>query len=889
MKALFEFEKSRLNSLQKTILETIEADGLAIETDDLFWLTHDQSIKLNEVDRSILEIPKRPSYLIFLGAISTLNQEDFKFTLSFRKHFSSEDETYQTDGTFITINSQKFLPDHSQNRVLTIIKEFQQQGSHSFEDNLKALGKIKSQCRKLIEEGKLVFDKYLDSENVEFADKLRLDFLENPDGSVNVVPSIGHKSDEGFKKSFDLYPKVKGVYNTQDEGNRLRVVIPDSIKDSLLPLKSEFRKIGGEKKDKVLKNPSNYFDESLFDLDHYSKRVYELGYYEPKYYPFIRPFSTDWVSGITIEEASGERVELLLENDKEFEELNAQIKQAETENLDSVNFKEKKIPIGDAVSLRDSYQAIKEKRVDKNGFRDSNGKKVLIIHENVEGIDFSIEAQKEIDHLFIAPKRLKPEYKLLPHQVEGTAWLQSLSKSNSGALLGDDMGLGKTLQILSFLDWSHDYQEEIGSNKPNLVVAPVTLLENWENEFSRFFEPFLSFIRYYGKEAKDIDLFTLGRKDVILTTYETLRSKQLLVGRINWYSTILDEAQRIKTPGTMVTNAAKALNAEFKIAMTGTPVENSWMDLWCLTDFIAPGLLGSAKEFNNKYNQSLVDENVDLKSLGDDIRGQLGVYLKRRIKSQILKDLPEKNLKFLPSNMPNIQKSRYLEELENYQKNKGSMNQILTTISKLRMISDHPFLDQDPEELNSYLTEELIQASAKMIETISILERIKEKGEKAILFTHFEKVQSILSRMVIEYFGIPVSIINGQTATIESKGKESRQKLIDRFQSIQGFNVIIMSPIAAGYGLNVTEANHVIHYTRHWNPAKENQATDRVYRIGQKKDVHIYYPMATIEGRETFDQKLDGLLRMKTQLSDASLYPSESAEVKFSEFEDLLN
>jgi SNF2 family DNA or RNA helicase len=141
---------------------------------------------------------------------------------------------------------------------------------------------------------------------------------------------------------------------------------------------------------------------------------------------------------------------------------------------------------------------------------------------------------------------------------------------------------------------------------------------------------------------------------------------------------------------------------------------------------------------------------------------------------------------------------------------------------------------------------------------------------------------------VIEHFNLPVSIINGQTATIETDRKISRQKLIDKFQAVDGFNIIIMSPIAAGYGLNVIGANHVIHFTRHWNPAKENQATDRVYRIGQNKPVHIYYPMAVIAGKETFDQKLDGLLRMKNQLSDASLYPSESCEVKLSEFEDLL-
>lgn len=883
----FFFEKSGISILQHSILENLESDGLAFEEASGFRIVLDQAVRISDINRNVLGIPLSLPYVIFLGANGMLNEPKFSFLVSIRENKSSENIPFELENSLLVIGDQKFLPSASQSLVFGTLMEHQGR-EHSYDKNLSTLARLKKDGEELINDGKLVFDKYLSGENAIFADKLRLDFLENNDGSINVVPSIDHASDDSFKKAFDTFPKVKEVYNAQIDDHRVRIVIPKEEEIPLLKLKKEFRKLNGETKDRVLKNPSDFFDESIFDLDHYSKRVYELGFYEPKYYPFIKPFRTDWVSGVTVEEASGKRSEILLETDEDFSELSGQIKAAESTGSEKVEFKGYQIPLEDAVSLRDSYQAIKEKRVSKTGFRDSNGKKVLIIHENVEGVDFEIDTPQEIKHVFIPPRRLKADFKLLPHQIEGVAWLQSLSRSNSGALLGDDMGLGKTLQILSYVDWTIDYQTEIGTNKPNLIVAPVTLLENWENEFNWFFESHARFRRYYGKSIQEIDLFDLDKKDVILTTYETLRSKQLILGRINWYSAILDEAQRIKTPGTLVTNAGKALNAEFKIAMTGTPVENSWMDLWCLTDFIAPGLLGSGKEFNRKYNNSLKEQDVDLKALGDEIRGQLGVYLKRRIKSQILKDLPPKEQYFLPRHMPNIQEERYKEELDYYQKNKGTLNQILTTISKLRMISDHPFLDKDPEEINIYTTQELIQSSAKMIETIKILEGIRQKGEKVILFSHFDKVQSILSRMVIDYFGIPVSIINGQTATIETKGKESRQKLIDRFQTVPGFNIIIMSPIAAGYGLNVTEANHVIHFTRHWNPAKENQATDRVYRIGQKRMVHIYYPMAIMDGRETFDQKLDKLLKMKIQLSDASLYPSESAEVKFSDFEDLL-
>lgn len=887
MKPKFFFEKSSLSILQKSIIENLETDGVVQEDEHGYQISLEQAAQISDINRNVLGIPLSIPHVIHIGGNGMLNEPKFSFVVSIRENKSSENISFAVENSLFVIGGRKFLPSVSQSLVFRTLTDHQEK-EHSFDENLSALARLKKDGEKLVKDGKLAFDGYLSSENAIFADKLRLDFLENNDGSINVVPSIDHASDNSFKKAFNTFPKVKEVYNAQVADQRVRVVVPREDEIPLKKLKEEFRKLNGEKKDRVLKNPSDFFEESIFDLDHYSKRVYELGYYEPKYYPFIKPFRTDWVSGVTIEEASGKRTEILLESEEEFSELSGQIKAAESTGSVKVEFKEHQIPLEDAVSLRDSYKAIKEKRVSKTGFRDSNGKKVLIIHENVDGVDYEADTPQEIRHVFIPPRRLKPVFKLLPHQIEGVAWLQSLSRSNSGALLGDDMGLGKTLQILSYVDWTIDYQTEIGTNKPNIIVAPVTLLENWENEFKRFFEPQVRFRRYFGKAMQEIDLFNLDKEDVILTTYETLRSKQLVLGRINWYSAILDEAQRIKTPGTLVTNAAKALNAEFKIAMTGTPVENSWMDLWCLTDFIAPGLLGSGKEFNRKYNNSLKDQDVDLRALGDEIRGQMGVYLKRRLKSQILKDLPSKEQYFLPCQMPSIQVSRYQEELDYYQKNKGTLSQILTTISKLRMISDHPFLDKDPEEIDVYTTQELIQSSAKVIETIKILEAIKQKGEKVILFSHFDKVQSILSRMVIDYFGIPVSIINGQTATVETKGKESRQKLIDRFQAVPGFNIIIMSPIAAGYGLNVTEANHVIHFTRHWNPAKENQATDRVYRIGQKRMVHIYYPMAIMDGREAFDQKLDKLLKMKIQLSDASLYPSESAEVKFSDFEDLL-
>lgn len=888
MEIIRRFEKTEISVIQELVLEDLYQDALATDCINHFEISFSQILKISNNDRTVLNINPSIPYPIFIESSGTLNENSFLFNWYFFNLLNQQPIPHSRQSYILKLPEGEYIPNIIQWEVIKLLESHRDAEVRTYDFNLSILGQLKELASSKDKDPIILFDAYLENENTFVADEIRLDFKENNDGSISILPSIEDAADEQFKKAFDLHPKVKNIYNTQIGDKRVRIIVPPKKTESLERIKKNYRKISGEQKDQVLRNPQNFFDEEEFDLDHYSKRVYDIGFYEPKFYPFIKPFSTDWVSGVTIEQQSGERSEILLEEESEFEALVNKIEAAKLTKSPSVEFKGHKIPLDDAISLKDSYIAIKEKKINKTGFRDSKGRKVLIIHDNIEELSFYEEQITSIDHILELPKRLKEEIKLLEHQKVGIAWLQSLSKSGSGALLADDMGVGKSLQVLAYLDWSIEYQQVISSDKPSLIVAPVTLLENWENEYQKFFHPFAKIHRFYGELIKSIQLDALGRKDFVLTTYETLRSKQLILGKINWFSAVLDEAQRIKTPGTLVTGAAKALNADFKIAMTGTPVENSWMDLWCITDFIASGLLGSASEFNKKYNSVLKNESVDLMALGQEIRGQLGVYIKRRIKSDILKDLPDKKALKMSREMPTIQAETYQNELDRYALNKGVNNQILITIQNLRLISDHPFLIDKEEEISDYSTQELINSSAKLSLCIKILESIRTQNEKAIVFSHFEKVQKILQRTIHAYFGIKCNIINGKTANIDTIAKASRQKLIDKFQSTQGFNIIIMSPIAAGYGLNVTGANHVIHYTRHWNPAKENQATDRVYRIGQDKPVSIYYPMATLNGKETFDQKLDKLLQMKNKLSDASLYPSEACEVKILDFQDIL-
>jgi SNF2 family DNA or RNA helicase len=303
-------------------------------------------------------------------------------------------------------------------------------------------------------------------------------------------------------------------------------------------------------------------------------------------------------------------------------------------------------------------------------------------------------------------------------------------------------------------------------------------------------------------------------------------------------------------------------------------------------DFCVPGLLGNAKSFALKYQNPLKNEDTDVAELGEEIHRKLGIYLMRRLKKDAAKDLPRKEELKKTNHMPPIQESTYIKEVNSY--NSGEQPNMLLTINHIKTISEHPYLYD--MSLHTHDTHELIATSARLQTTIEFLDNIQRLDEKVIIFVERKDSQKMIQRICMEKYGIIAKIINGDTPTMvsgRSNNKQSRQTAIDDFQSKQGFNIIIMSPIAAGMGLNVTAANHVVHFSRHWNPAKESQATDRAYRIGQTKDVYVYYPMATSPQFKTFDETLDDLLSRKNSLASSTIFPTERIEVRPDEFEQL--
>jgi SNF2 family DNA or RNA helicase len=461
------------------------------------------------------------------------------------------------------------------------------------------------------------------------------------------------------------------------------------------------------------------------------------------------------------------------------------------------------------------------------------------------------------------------------------------------------------------------YDETHGPARPCLVVAPVSLLQNWRAEVTKFLrwsdDDVLSLYgegasRYRARGSEipqalsEIGVrkllrpgFEIGRK-LVLTTYETLRDFELSIAKVHWGVVVCDEAQKIKNPAAFVTQAAKALRADFKIACTGTPVENSLADLWCLFDFFQPGSLGSLGDFTRAYRQDIETRAEGYGLLVETLRAGIEPWVLRRLKSEVASDLPKKIDADHPDADTASQRLRMssgqarlygsaVEEFRHAQKSsdKRDRSQILALLAKLRMICAHPAMELRADHETIPVATHL-DLSPKLAWVLDQLIRIRELDEKAIVFSEFRDVQRLLQRAVSEILGVRATIINGSTS-VDVEHDHSRQRIIDRFQQQDGFGVLILSTTAVGFGVNIQAANHVIHFTRPWNPAKEDQATDRAYRIGQTKDVFVYCPIVVGDGFESFEQRLDELLRSKRSLSRDMLAGAQ--DVSASEFEGI--
>ncbi len=877
-------------------LSALVDNGQAIFYNSECTVPYENLYLLDNDERAILGIPEPYDKAMRLHGEGILNRQDFKFKIEFLTHIPDGDLLVcERCGNIVITKDKKHMLSEAQYELVNRVEEFnavpEEQKTTDF--NLRQFSGIKT----LAIQAGCELDSYLQNENVYAPERIKIEIGRDEEG-FTVDPGIDIEENDKFRQTFDRMRKVQGVYPVQREnGERVRIVLNPEQKENLNHIKSGGRHKTREELKTMVEHPTEYFDPDVFDLSAlYSDRVIEIGVYKPKFYPFVCPYRSCWIAGATIETPQNGTAKLTIYSEEELQKFIQAISEAEDKKIGIVEYDDAQIDIDDARFLAETAekQLRNPKRpveVDENQKDDS--RKVLIIKENAEDTEFSVKEgviERGDKYTLFKDPYLHENVQLKSHQEEGVAWLQHLYKSKaSGCLMADDMGLGKTLQILYLIDW---HSRKYPKHKPYLIVAPVSLLENWENEYNRFFmDPRLCITRLTSKNVpRQFDktaVEKMQKMDIILTNYESLRIAQLNFCAVDFDIVALDEAQKIKSPGTLVTNAAKALKGRFKIAMTGTPVENSLLDLWCIMDFCVPGLLGNAKAFAALYQNPLKKEDTDIVALGNEIHDKLGIYFMRRLKKDAAKDLPQKIELKQQQEMPDVQSSTYRRVVNEYVS--GAQPNMLLTIMDIREVCEHPYLYDS--SLAQHDLKELIDSSARLQATTAFLDRIKAKNEKVIIFAERKETQKMLWRICHERYGIEAKIINGDTPSIVTRrttNKQSRQASIDEFQSITGFNVIIMSPVAAGMGLNVTAANHVIHYSRHWNPAKENQATDRAYRIGQEKDVFVYYPMAISKDFKSFDETLDELLSRKTSLATSTIFPTERVEVRQEELGQML-
>jgi hypothetical protein len=487
---------------------------------------------------------------------------------------------------------------------------------------------------------------------------------------------------------------------------------------------------------------------------------------------------------------------------------------------------------------------------------------------------------------------LNPAMALKRHQEAGLAWLWTHYTAQSpGVLLADEMGLGKTLQIACFLGLQRAVTE--AGLRPALVVAPLLLLENWAEELARFLAPeaFEPLLLLHGAQLSEIrradgslDLAPIKTSNVVLTNYDTLDRYQASLLKVDWRAVVLDESQQIKNPDTLRSKAARALKRDFAICSTGTPVENRLLDLWTLFDFLSPlKPLGTRAEFKERFEPcgspqpQAVAKELRIPSPASPVL--------RRTKDKEL-DLPPKRVEVRLAEMTADQ--HRIEQRIVRGDGRVSRPNTLEVLNQLRSLYQHPWLlrrslfgvadDTVPPDLDA-----ICESSPKMALTLDILADVASHGEKALIFTPWARAQQLLVRALQLKFGIRARVVNG-----ESNQRSQSMTFIREFSAIAGFSVLVISPIAAGAGLNIVAANHVIHYGRWWNPAKEDQATDRAYRIGQTLPVSVHYPILHHPGDPTggFDVALHGLVERKRELARDFLSPE--GDVTNSDIEDVL-
>ncbi|MEH7235281.1 DEAD/DEAH box helicase [Bacillus sp. JJ1562] len=479
---------------------------------------------------------------------------------------------------------------------------------------------------------------------------------------------------------------------------------------------------------------------------------------------------------------------------------------------------------------------------------------------------------KEIPQAAI-PNTFKGE--LRPYQQQGVDWLLFLRRFGFGACLADDMGLGKTIQMIAYF-----LAVKESSAKPALIICPTSVLGNWQKELEKF-GPDLRVHLHYGSNRLKGEEFAEGvsAADIVLTSYGLSHLDEEEISAFDWGTICLDEAQNIKNAQTKQSRTIRKLKSDHNIALTGTPMENRLTELWSIFDFINRGYLDSLGGFQKRY-VSPIEKEHDKETIAQ-LQRLIKPFLLRRTKNDeaVALNLPDKleQKEYCPLTVEqaSIYEQLVKDTLDQVEQLAGMQRKglILKMLGQLKQVCDHPALylkEQNPVNVDD--------RSVKMEKLLELVDHVRDQDESCLIFTQYIQMGEMIQDVLQKRFNEPVQFLNGSVA------KAQRDKMIEGFQDRE-FNILILSLKAGGTGLNLTEANHVIHYDRWWNPAVENQATDRAYRIGQKRFVHVHKLIAT----GTLEEKIDEMLEKKQSLND-EIITSENwiTELSTSELKELL-
>ncbi|MBQ2652094.1 MAG: DEAD/DEAH box helicase [Methanobrevibacter sp.] len=468
-------------------------------------------------------------------------------------------------------------------------------------------------------------------------------------------------------------------------------------------------------------------------------------------------------------------------------------------------------------------------------------------------------------NIYNVPQSLTGE--LRPYQKIGYSWLVQNIKYGFGSILADDMGLGKTIQVLSAILY---YKEKnLLEDRTALIIVPPTLISNWENEIKKF-TPELTYFIYHGSNRS----FPLEKYDIMLTSYGVIRLDLDMFIDEPWFLCVIDEAQNIKNPNTEQTKAIKSVDARSKIALTGTPIENKLMDYWSIFDFTNKGYLSTKDDFKRQFVMPI--EKLEDEEVLDELKTIAKPFVLRRLKTDddIKKELPEKFINDIYCTLTKKQIVLYnaiLEEIFfDIENSKGIQRKgiILKILTALKQACNHPaqFLDIKNPKINE---------SGKMELLVNILENILDANEKVLIFTQYVEMGKLIQKLISKKFKQEVLFLHG------SQSRQEKAHIIDTFQEDEDYPILVATLKTGGTGLNLTAAQNVIHYDLWWNPAVENQATDRVHRIGQKNDVMVYRFIT----KGTLEETIDAISKHKTDLAKKSISNDETFLTEMSDDE----